>query len=208
MGVAAATACGGGGEASNAAARSASGGCAGVFPGFGVSSSFRADSDLPVFLAFFAVSFSCDFFFAAFGFGVGVCRRFDFGEVVGSGVSRGVADGVVSSVSSDFFPFFADLAVARFAAGLGVFFGFGEDAVRDSLVSDLSPRSCCSSVTCAQRRPVMIAPTASAVASQMRKRTTATERNRARGTINAYSSDLLKKSQRRDELFVFDFVTF
>jgi hypothetical protein len=48
----------------------------------------------------------------------------------------------------------------------------------------------------------MIAPTASAVASQMRKRTTATERNRARGAINAYSSDLLKKLQRRDELFL------
>ena len=31
--------------------------------------------------------------------------------------------------------------------------------------------------------------------SQMRKRTTATERNRARDTINAYSSDLLKKLQ-------------
>ena len=193
MGVAAATACGGEGEASNTAARCASVGCAGVFPGFGVSSSFRAHSDLPVFLAFFAVSFLCDFFFAAFGFGVGVCRRFDLGEVVGSGVSRGVADGVVSSVSSDFFPFFADLAVARFAAGLGVFFGFGEDAARDSLVSDLSPRFCCSSVTCARRRPVMIAPTASAVASQMRKRTTATERNRARAAINAYNSDLLKK---------------
>lgn len=149
MGVAAATACGGGGEASNAAARSDSAGCAGVFPGFGVSSSFRAASDLPVFLAFLAVSFSCDFFFAAFGVGVGVCRRFDFAEVVGSGVSRGVADGVVSSVSSDFFPFFADLAVARFAAELGVFFGFGEDAAGDSLVSDLSPRFCCSSLTCA-----------------------------------------------------------
>ena len=208
MGVAAAIARGGEGEVSNTAARSASDGCAGVFPGFGVSSSFRADSDLPVFLVFFAVSFSCDFFFAAFGLGVGVCRRFDLGEAVGSGVSRGVADGVVSSVSSDFFPFFADLPVARFAEGLGVFFGFGEDAARDSLVSDLSPRFCCSSVTCARRRPVMIAPTASAVASEMRKRTTATERNRARGAINVYSSDLLKKLQRRDELFLFDFVTF
>jgi hypothetical protein len=210
MGVATAIARGGEGEVSNTAARSASDGCAGVFPGFGVSSSFRADSDLPVFLAFFAVSFSCDFFFAAFGFGVGVgvCRRFDLGEVVGSGVSRGVADDGVSSVSSDFFPFFADLAVARFAAGLGVFFGFGEDAARDSLVSDLSPRFCWSSVTCARRRPVMIAPTARAVASQMRKRTTATERNRARGAINAYSSDLLKKLQIRDELFLCDFATF
>jgi hypothetical protein len=47
----------------------------------------------------------------------------------------------------------------------------------------------------------MIAPTASVVASQMQKRTTATERNRARGAINGYSSDLLKKLQRRDDLF-------
>jgi hypothetical protein len=30
----------------------------------------------------------------------------------------------------------------------------------------------------------------------MRKRTTATERNRARDAINVYSSDLLKKLQR------------
>jgi hypothetical protein len=107
----------------------------------------RADSDLPVFLVLCAVSSARDFFFA--GFGVGVCRRFDFGEAPGSGVSRGVADGVVSSVSSDFFPVFADLPVARFAPGLGLFFGFGEDAARESLVSDLSRALCCSSLTCA-----------------------------------------------------------
>ena len=41
----------------------------------------------------------------------------------------------------------------------------------------------------------MNAQNASAVASQMRKRTTATERNRARDAINAYSIDLLKKLQ-------------
>jgi hypothetical protein len=149
VGVGAATARGGEGEVSNTAARSASDGCAGVFPGFGVSSSFRADSDLPVFSVSFAVSFSCDFFFAAFGFGVGVCRRFDLGEAVGSGVSRGVADGVVSSVSSDFFSLFADLPVARFAPGLGLFFGFGVDVARETLVSDLSRALCCSSLTCA-----------------------------------------------------------
>ena len=39
------------------------------------------------------------------------------------------------------------------------------------------------------------APNASAVATQMRKRNTATERNRARDAINAYTSDLLKKLQ-------------
>jgi hypothetical protein len=35
--------------------------------------------------------------------GVGVWRRFDFGEAPGSGVSRGVDDGVVSSLSPDSF---------------------------------------------------------------------------------------------------------
>ena len=39
------------------------------------------------------------------------------------------------------------------------------------------------------------APNASVVPSQMRKRTTATERNRACDAINAYSIDLLKKLQ-------------
>jgi hypothetical protein len=41
----------------------------------------------------------------------------------------------------------------------------------------------------------MITPETSAVVSQMRKRTTATERNRARDAINAKCSDLLKKLQ-------------
>jgi hypothetical protein len=210
---------------------------------------------------------SWDFFFAVFGLGVGVWRRFDFGDSPGSGVSRGVDDGVVSSVSPDSladfvsrvrgdffgpgdsllsladFPFadfsgvgvgdflglressvpfrdsssanlplgmavdassgvgevrcfFGDLLVALFAAGLGDFFGFGDDAALVSLGSGSSRRLFCSSLTCARRRPVMIAPTESAVARQMRKRTTATERNRARDAINGYSSDLLKKLQR------------
>ena len=67
-----------------AAARSSSAWAAGVFSGFGVSSSFRADLDFPPSW-FCAVSFSCDFFFADFGLGVGVCRRFDFGEAGGLG---------------------------------------------------------------------------------------------------------------------------
>jgi hypothetical protein len=49
---------------------------------------------------------------------------------------------------------------------------------------------------------VMIAPRASAVASQMRKRTTATERNRARDAING----IVKKVNRItkvDRLFLF-----
>jgi hypothetical protein len=42
----------------------------------------------------------------------------------------------------------------------------------------------------------MIAPTASAVATQMRKRTTATERNRARDAING----IVKKVNRDTEV--------
>ena len=47
------------------------------------------------------------------------------------------------------------------------------------------------------------APNESAVASQMRKRNTATERNRARDAINVYSSDLLKKVTKQKELRFF-----
>ena len=86
---------------------------------------------------------SLDFFFADFGLGVGVWYRFDFGEAVGSGVSRGVGFGVFSSSLANFafgmavavssgvaeaLCFFVDLLVALLAAGLGDFFGFGEDA--------------------------------------------------------------------------------
>jgi hypothetical protein len=92
--------------------------------------------------------------------------------------------------------FLADLLVTPFAVGLGDFFGFGDDAALVSLGPDSSWRLFCSSLTCARRRPVTIAPTENAVARQMRKRTTATERNRARDAINAYSSNLLKKLQR------------
>jgi len=136
-------------------------------------------------LDFRAVCFPPDFFFAAFGLGVGVWRRFDFGEALSSGVSLGLGDGVVSSVRTDFFAFFVDLPLERFDAGVGDFLGLGDDAAGDSLRSVSLRRLCCSSLTCARRRPVMIAPRASAVASQMRKRTTATERNRARDAINA-----------------------
>jgi hypothetical protein len=86
---------------------------------------------------------SLDFFFDDFGLGVGVWCRFDFGEALGSGVSRGVGFGVfscslanfafgmavaVSSGVADARCFFVDLLVALLAAGLGDFFGFGEDA--------------------------------------------------------------------------------
>ena len=172
----------GGGEGSDVVPLSATPG-AGVF-GFGVFSCCRADFDPAVFLVLPVVSFSGDFFFALFGFGVAVWRRFDFGEALCSGVSRGVADAVVSARSSECFGFFADLLVGRFALGVGDLFGLGEEAECVSVVPDSSPRFFCSSVTCARRRPVAIAPTASAVANQMRKRATATERNRARHAIN------------------------
>ena len=67
----------------------------GVFSGLGVSSSFRVDLDFPAF--FVLPETSLDFFFADFGLGVGVWRRFDFG--LRSGVSRGVGSGVASSSS-------------------------------------------------------------------------------------------------------------
>ena len=89
------------GRSAAVARSSARGG--GVFPGFGVSSSFRADLDFPDLLVLRETSFSWDFF----DFGVGVWRRFDFGVAPGSGVSRGVGFGVACSSSSDFFASFA-----------------------------------------------------------------------------------------------------
>src|SRR4029077_3318551 len=140
-----------GGGAADAAGSSSTCGV-GVFRGLGVSS-FCADFDFALFFAFSDVSFAPDFFFAVFGFGVGVWCCFAF--------------------------------------GVGDFFGFGVDAARVSVSSDSSRRFF--SLTCARRRPATNAPNASAVASQMRKRNTATERNRARDAINACSIDLLKK---------------
>jgi len=224
-----------------------SAGAGGVFSGFGVSSSFRADLDFPAF--FVLRETSLDFF--GFGLGVGVWCRFDFGEPPGSGVSRGVGPGGASSSSSDFgfalragglscdllsslvgssfaalafgigagdfFSFeegfgfscpsafanfawgiavgafsgvadagcfFPDLFFDAFATGLGDFFGFGDGEECFSVRSDSSRRLSSWSSTCAQRRLPMITPETSPVVSQMRKRTTATERNRARDAIN------------------------
>jgi hypothetical protein len=96
VGAAAPTAFGAGVGRSDAVARS-SVGAGGVFSGFGVSSSFRADLDFPFFVVLRETSF--DFF--DFGLGVGVWRRFDF-EALSSGVSRGVGFAVASASSSDF----------------------------------------------------------------------------------------------------------
>ena len=122
VGVATATARGGGGvAASDAVPRASSIRDAGVFAGFGVSSSSRASLDFAVFLVLRAVSFSWDFFFAPFGLGVGVWWRFDFGEALGSGVSRGVGAGIAPSSS------FFDSSLASFAFGIAaVAFSVGE----------------------------------------------------------------------------------
>ena len=102
----------------------------------------------PAFFVLPETSFSLDFFFADFGLGVGVWRRFDFDEGVRSGVSRGVASGVASSSSSDLFVrlaldtgvgdffssgaasvFSSDSSFANFACGIavGAFSGVAED---------------------------------------------------------------------------------
>ena len=242
IGVGAATARGGGVELSVEAPRS-SARAAGVFCGFGVSSSSRACFAFSGFFDLCPVCFPADFFFAVFGLGVGVWRRFDFDDALGSGVSRGVDDVTGSSSSPDFslvalrsapglgdffgvteasallpdvsFASFAlgiavgalsgvaearcflvDLLVAVFAFGVGDFFGLGDEALV-SIDSDSSRRLFCSSLSCALRRPVMIAPTASAVASEMRKRTTATERNRARDAINSERFRELTESSKK-----------
>ena len=80
----------GGDAAGSGAARASSTCVVGVFRGLGVSS-FRADFDSALF-------FAPDFFFAVFGFGVGVWCRFEFG--VGDFFGFGV-DAERTSVSPD-----------------------------------------------------------------------------------------------------------
>ena len=95
-GVGTAIARGAGDEVSDAARAFSTCG-AGVFRGLGVSS-FRADLDFALLFVLSDVFFAPDFFFAVFGFGVGVWRRFVFG--VGDFFGFGV-DAVRVSVSSD-----------------------------------------------------------------------------------------------------------
>jgi hypothetical protein len=106
----------------------------------------------------------------------------------------GIAVGAFSGVA-DALCFFADLLFDAFATGLGDFLGVGDDVPFVSICSDSSRRLFSSSWTCAQRRLPMITPETSAVVSQMRKRTTATERNRARDAINGIVKKKLKKLQ-------------
>jgi hypothetical protein len=84
--------------------------------------------------------------------------------------------------------FFFDLLVAALAlaTGFGDFFGVGDEEALVScwLSADSSPDFSSSLLTCPRTRLPAIAPSATAVASQRRKRDTATERNRARDAIN------------------------
>ena len=86
VGVGTAIARGGSAGVSEAALASSTCG-AGVFRGLGVSS-FCADFDFALFFVLSTVLFALDLFFALFGFGVGVWRRFVFGvgDLFGCGV--------------------------------------------------------------------------------------------------------------------------
>jgi hypothetical protein len=78
---------------------------------------------LAAFLGSGDASFLRDFFFAVFGFGVGLADFFDFREVaVGSGVSLGFGFGVISSSPESFAEF-------CFAAGCGDSCGLADAAV-------------------------------------------------------------------------------
>jgi len=104
VGAGTATACGGDGVGLSDPALVSSGDGVGVLFGVGVSFSFAVPF---LFAAFLCSEVSCFFrvfFFADFGFGVGLADFFDFFEAaVGSGVSLGFGFVVASSVSPDFF---------------------------------------------------------------------------------------------------------
>jgi hypothetical protein len=133
---------------------------------------------------------------AGFALGTGVGDFFFFrGESVSfcdssfANFAWGIAVGTFSEVA-EAWCFFADLFLDALAAGLGDFLGFGVAEEWVSICSESSRGLFFSSPTWARRRVPTIAPEASAVASQMRKRSTATERNRARDAING----IVKKS--------------
>jgi len=91
---------------------------------------------LAAFLGSGDASFLRDFFFAVFGFGVGLADFFDFREVaVGSGVSLGFGFGVISSSLDSFAEF-------SFAAGCGDSCGLRDAAVSlvDSSVANFALR--------------------------------------------------------------------
>jgi hypothetical protein len=127
-----------------------------------------------------------DLSFASFALGIAVGASSDVGDPPAS---------LCEALRAGARRFLADSLVAVFALAVGDFLGLGDEALV-SVDSDSSLRLFCSSLTSALGRPVMIAPRKSAVASQMRKRTTATERNRARDAING----IVKKVNRATEV--------
>jgi len=112
---------------------------------------------------------------AGFAFGIGL------GDFLGVGEAL--------RFSFDLLP-----AALALATGFGDFVGVGDEDSRVScrLFPDSSPGVSSSLLTCPRRRLPAIAPSATAVASQRRKRDTATERNRARDAING----IVKKVKR------------
>ena len=111
------------------------------------------------------------------------------------GIGLGDFSGVGEAVR-----FFFDLlpAALALATGFGDFFGVGDEEALLScwLFPDSSPDFSSSLLTCPRRRLAAIALSANAVASQRRKRTTATDRNRARHAING----IVKKVKRVTEV--------
>ncbi len=202
VGVGAAIACGGGGVGFSDGTRDSSGIGLGLFSGLGASPVPKGVFAL-AFAVFLGVGdaffFWVDFFFPARAFGVALGDFLGFTEAtVGSGVSLGFDFGAVSS-SPDFFAAFpiglgdfsgaGDVSVSSFdlldtgfalAIGLGDFSGAGEKlCALWRFFTDCSPLPVSTSLTCARRTLPTIAPSANAVASQRRKRTTAAERSRA-----------------------------
>ncbi len=201
--VGAAIACGGGGVGFSDRTRDSSGIGLGLFSGLGASLVPKGAFAL-AFAVFLGVGdafffFWVDFFFPARAFGVALGDFLGFTEAtVGSGVSLGFDFGTVSS-SPDFFAAFAiglgdfsaagDVSVSSFdlldtgfalAIGLGDFSGAGEKlCALWRFFTDCSPLPVSTSLTCARRTLPTIAPSANAVASQRRKRTTAAQRSRA-----------------------------
>jgi len=151
-------------------------------------------------------------------FGIGLGDSFAVAEVplfsIDSSVARfafriGDDSSGVAEAPCFFFDLFA--AALAFAIGLGDFFGAGDEAacVSRCPISDSSRWLFSLPLTWARRRLPAIAPSASAVASQRRKRTTAAERIRARDVINPEAScrDWLKKLQRLQMANSFNVVT-
>jgi hypothetical protein len=164
----------------------------GIFSGVGVCFAFA-----PLVLAipfFFGVAsfFATDFFLVDLDFAVELDGFFDLGEADGSGVSLDFASSASDSFFFDDFAFgvalgsVVSLVFAFFDAGEGVallfgFFVFGDavgDASASRVLRNCSRLRASSSFPWAQRYVPIIALSANAIVSQIRKRATAAERNR------------------------------